>query len=91
MFDAITILIIAYFVIINIIGYVSMGLDKRKAKRHVWRIPEATLFSIALLGGSVGSIYGMFHFHHKTRHWYFVVGLPIIFFLQLAIAVHLTT
>lgn len=91
MFDALTLLVIAYFVIINIIGFASMGLDKRKAKRHAWRIPESTLFSIALLGGSVGSIFGMFHFHHKTRHWYFVAGLPIIFFVQLAIAVHLTT
>ena len=90
MFDALTIVVIVYFIIINIAGYVSMGLDKAKAKRHAWRIPEATLFSIAILGGSVGSIYGMFHFHHKTKHWYFVMGLPLIFFIQLAIAINLT-
>lgn len=85
------ILIIAFFVIINIAGYVSMGLDKAKARKHAWRIPEATLFSIAILGGSVGSILGMFHFRHKTKHWYFVLGMPLIFFIQLAIAIKLTT
>lgn len=83
--------LIAYFLIMNIIGYAIMGADKTKAKHHVWRIPEATLFSIAILGGSVGSIFGMFHFRHKTKHWYFVVGMPLIFFVQLAIAVSLTT
>lgn len=91
MFEPLTIVLIVYFIVINIAGYVSMGLDKSKAKRHAWRIPEATLFSIAILGGSVGSIYGMFHFHHKTKHWYFLIGLPVIFFIQLAIAVNLTT
>ncbi|MBR3825759.1 MAG: DUF1294 domain-containing protein [Lachnospiraceae bacterium] len=89
--EPIVFVLIAYFVFMNIAGYASMGLDKVKAKRHAWRIPEATLFSIAILGGSVGSIFGMFHFRHKTKHWYFVAGLPIIFFIQLAIAVYLTS
>ena len=89
--EPIVFVLIAYFVFINIAGYASMGLDKVKARRHAWRIPEATLFSIAILGGSVGSIFGMFHFRHKTKHWYFVAGLPIIFFIQLAIAVYLTS
>ena len=91
MFDAITIFVIIYFIIINIVGFVSMWLDKLKAKHGAWRIPEATLFSIAILGGSMGSIYGMFHFRHKTKHWYFVAGLPLIFFVQLAIGIYLTT
>ncbi len=91
MSDKILLLIIVYFLVMTIIGYASMGIDKQKAKKHAWRIPEATLFSIAILGGSVGSILGMFHFHHKTKHWYFVVGMPLIFFVQLAIAVYLTT
>lgn len=91
MSDKILLLIIVYFLVMTIIGYASMGIDKQKAKKHAWRIPEATLFSIAILGGSVGSILGMFHFHHKTKHWYFVMGLPAIFFIQLAIAVYLTT
>lgn len=91
MSDNIIILLIVYFLIMTIIGYISMGMDKSKAKKHAWRIPEATLFSIAILGGSIGSILGMYHFRHKTKHWYFVVGMPVIFFVQLAIAVHLTT
>ena len=91
MSDAIIIIVIAYFLIMNIVGYVSMGLDKSKAKRRAWRIPEATLFSIAILGGSIGSLFGMFHFHHKTKHWYFVIGLPAIALIQLAIAIQLTT
>ena len=77
--------VIGYLVCINLAGLVSMGLDKRKAVRHQWRIPEATLFLIALLGGSPGSIIGMQLFRHKTRHWYFVWGLPAIFFLELAL------
>ena len=89
--DSIIIFLVAYFMVMNIIGYAIMGVDKAKAKKHAWRIPEATLFSVAILGGSIGCILGMFHFRHKTKHWYFVVGMPLIFFIQLAIAVTLTT
>lgn len=81
------ILIIAYFIIINIAGFASMGIDKAKAKKHAWRIPEATLFSIAILGGSIGSILGMQVFRHKTKHWYFSIGMPVIALLQLALAI----
>lgn len=79
-------LIIAYLICINLAGFASMGLDKKKAIRHEWRIPETTLFLIALLGGSLGSIVGMQLFRHKTRHWYFVCGMPAIFFVELALA-----
>ncbi len=91
MFRLHIILLLAYLIIMNIAGFVSMGLDKSKAKRHAWRIPEATLFIIALLGGSVGSILGMQLFRHKTKHWYFVVGMPVIFFLQLTLAIFIVT
>lgn len=84
---SILILIIAYFIVMNIAGFASMGIDKAKAKKHAWRIPEATLFTIAILGGSIGSILGMQHFRHKTKHWYFAIGMPVVFFLQLALAV----
>ncbi len=60
-----------------------MGIDKRKAQRSAYRIPEATLFTIAIMGGSIGSIIGMYLFRHKTKHWYFVFGMPIILILQL--------
>lgn len=71
----------------NIAGFATMGIDKSKAKRGAWRISEATLFLVAVLGGSLGSILGMQLFRHKTKHWYFVIGMPVIFFIQLALAI----
>ena len=64
-----------------------MGIDKRRASKRAFRIPEATLFLIALIGGSIGSIIGMYTFRHKTRHWYFVYGMPFILFVQIALVV----
>ena len=78
-------IIIAYVLIINIIGFFSMLIDKRRAINNKWRIPEKTLFLIAILGGSIGSIFGMRLFRHKTKHWYFVLGMPIILIIQLVI------
>ena len=63
-----------------------MGIDKRRAIKNAFRVPEATLFSIAFVGGSIGAILGMLIFRHKTRHWYFVYGMPAILLLQLLIA-----
>jgi uncharacterized membrane protein YsdA (DUF1294 family) len=60
-----------------------MGIDKRRARKGAFRIPEATLFSIAIIGGSIGSILGMLIFRHKTKHWYFKIGLPIILLIQI--------
>ncbi len=79
--------IVLYLVIINLTGFMMMGIDKRKARKRAWRIPEATLFVIALVGGSLGTTIGMHVFHHKTRHWYFLYGMPAILFLQIAIVV----
>ena len=76
-------LLTAYFVIMNIIGFALMGIDKYKAKKRAFRIPEATLFIFAIIGGSIGSILGMHIFRHKTRHWYFVYGMPVILVLQI--------
>lgn len=59
-----------------------MAADKKRARRHQWRIPEKILFGISLLGGSAGTWLGMYLYRHKTRHWHFVVGLPLIFFVQ---------
>ncbi len=80
-----TYFVTGYLICINLAGLASMGMDKRKAIRRQWRISEATLFLIALLGGSLGSIVGMQFFRHKTRHWYFVWGMPAIFFMELAL------
>ncbi len=82
--------IVGYFAILNILGLALMGIDKWKARKGAFRIPEATLFIIAFIGGSVGSILGMYLFRHKTRHWYFVFGMPAILLLQLA-AVYILT
>ena len=82
--DAI-ILLICYFLIVNLIGFLSMYIDKRRARKHLWRIPETTLFIIAIIGGSIGSIVGMHLFRHKTRHWYFVYGMPAILIIQIAL------
>lgn len=85
----VVLILIIYFVIINIVGFASMGIDKRKAIKRAWRIPEATLFLFAFLGGSIGSILGMQIFRHKTKHWYFVVGMPLILILQIALIVYI--
>ncbi|MBU3804876.1 MAG: DUF1294 domain-containing protein [Candidatus Cellulosilyticum pullistercoris] len=66
----------------NLIGYISMWSDKRRAITGKYRISEKTLFSIALLGGSLGSILGMNQFRHKTKHWYFKYGMPLILIIQ---------
>lgn len=75
-----------YLLAINILGFVSMGLDKWKAIHRAWRIPEATLFLICIIGGSIGSTTGMFTFHHKTKHWYFRYGFPVILGLHAILA-----
>jgi len=81
-------LLTAYVVVINLIGFALMGIDKYKAQKHAFRIPEATLFTIALIGGSIGSITGMYFFRHKTRHWYFVYGMPAILVLQIILILY---
>ena len=72
-----------YLVCINLAAFALMGVDKRRARRRQWRVPEKLLFLTALLGGSAGAWAGMYTFHHKTRHWYFVVGMPVILLVQL--------
>jgi len=76
-------LIILYAVAVNVASLIMMGVDKRRAIKRAFRIPESTLFVLAIIGGSVGSIIGMHLFHHKTRHWYFLYGMPVILALQL--------
>ncbi len=75
---------IAYFLIINVWGYLAMANDKYKSKTGQWRTPEKRLFSIALLGGSLGCTTGMYVFNHKTRKEVFEVGMPLILVIQLA-------
>ena len=79
------ILLSGYLVIVNIVGFAMMGIDKKRAIRGAWRISEASLFLVALIGGSIGSILGMKTFRHKTKHWYFKYGMPAILILQLVL------
>ena len=88
--NAIT-LIVVYLLVVNLISFTVMGVDKSKARKRSWRIPESTLFVLALIGGSIGSIAGMHLFHHKTRHWYFLYGMPAILIIQILIIVILAT
>ena len=71
-----------YIVCVSIVGFALMGIDKNRAKRHEWRIPEKTLFFVALIGGSLGTTVGMYTFRHKTKHWYFKYGMPAILVIQ---------
>ena len=75
-----------YLLLVNLAAFLTFGADKRRAKRGRWRVPEKTLFALALLGGSVGAICGMKAFRHKTKHWYFRYGIPAILLAQLAAA-----
>ena len=77
--------VIAWLVIINLIAFAIFGIDKKRAKKGQWRIPEKTLFLSAILGGSIGAILGMYIFRHKTKHWYFQIGIPAILIAQIVI------
>lgn len=79
----------AYLILINALSFLLMLVDKFKAKKKLWRIPEATLMGGALLGGSVGALLGMYLARHKTRHPKFAVGIPVILAFQLAVLIFL--
>ena len=79
---------LAYLLIVNAIAFLLMLIDKQKAKKKKWRIPEATLMSFAAIGGSIGALMGMYTFHHKTLHKKFTLGIPAILLLQMAAAVY---
>ena len=84
-------IILGYLLAINIATFFLYGIDKYKAKKGRWRISEATLLLIAVIGGSIGAWAGMRLWHHKTKHKKFKYGIPIIIILQVAIAVYLQT
>ena len=80
-------LLMIYLVIINLIAFLTFGADKRRARRDKRRVRESTLFLLAAIGGSIGALLGMYVFRHKTRHWYFCVGIPAILILQIALPI----
>lgn len=79
-------LLLSYLLLINAAGFTLMLTDKWKARKNRWRIPEAALMTVAVLGGSVGSLLGMYTVRHKTRHPKFTLGIPLILAVQLVIA-----
>lgn len=80
-------LILLYFLIINAAAFLLMLVDKIKARKNLWRIPEATLMGTAALGGSIGALLGMYAFRHKTQHPKFTLGVPLILAVQVVCAV----
>ena len=76
--------VLIYLLIVNAIGFVLMTVDKYKAKKNLWRIPESTLMTVAIIGGSIGSLIGMYTVRHKTKHLKFTIGIPVILVLQIA-------
>lgn len=79
-------MLILYFLTINALGFLLMLADKHRARKNRWRIPEATLMGVAVLGGSIGSLIGMYTVRHKTKHPKFTVGIPMILIVQLTAA-----
>ena len=78
-------ILLVYLLVINVIAFFMYGIDKWKAKKNKWRIPEKTLLGAAFLGGSVGALAGMRMFHHKTKHWKFKIGVPMCLVLHVVL------
>ncbi|MEE1305024.1 MAG: DUF1294 domain-containing protein [Agathobacter sp.] len=78
-----------YLAVMNLAGVAVMASDKSRAIKGKWRIPEKSLFLMSILGGSIGTWAGMYLFRHKTKHWYFVIGMPLILVLQVALGIFL--
>lgn len=76
-----------YLLAINIAAFIAFGIDKYKAKRDKWRIPESTLLTMAVLGGSIGALAGMKIWRHKTLHNKFRIGIPVILALQIIVII----
>ncbi|GAA5416306.1 hypothetical protein Pryu01_01340 [Paraliobacillus ryukyuensis] len=82
-------LVLIYLILVNVVAFSFMGVDKNRAQKNKWRIPEARLWFFAWIGGSLGSIIGMRIFHHKTKHQLFRLGMPVLLILQLALIFYL--
>ena len=80
-------ILLVYLLIINAAGFILMLVDKYKAKKNLWRIPEATLLTVSVIGGSLGCMIGMHIARHKTKHLKFTLGIPVILALQIILIV----
>lgn len=79
-------MLIWYLIGINVLTFLLYGIDKWRAQRDRWRIPEDTLIWLAIVGGSIGALLGMYLFRHKTKHRKFTIGIPVILAVQLVLA-----
>ena len=79
--------LLIYLLIINLIGFLIMLIDKQRAIHKEWRIPEKTLLGVSSLGGSIGMLIGMSSFRHKTKHKKFTIGVPFILLMQICIVI----
>lgn len=84
----VTKIVLIYLLIINVLGFLAMGIDKHKAKMGNRRIPENTLFGFTFLGGGIGTIAGIYVFHHKTQKKKFTIGMPVILILEILIFIY---
>ena len=80
-------ILMVYLILINLCSYLAMYIDKKRAKKNKYRIPERTLFMLVALGGGIGGIVGMNQFRHKTKHWYFKYGFPAIVISQIVLII----
>jgi uncharacterized membrane protein YsdA (DUF1294 family) len=78
-------LLFIYLIFANLLSFLLMGLDKYKARKRLWRIKESTLFLTSVIGGSLGSLLGMFLFRHKTKHTKFLIGMPVILIVHISV------
>lgn len=76
-----------YLLIVNVAAFLLMLVDKGRAKKNLWRVPEKTLMGIAIIGGSVGALLGMYTFRHKTKHPKFTIGIPVILAVQIVLLI----
>ncbi len=83
-------ILLYYLILINIIAFIIIYIDKQKAIKHKWRIKESTLFLISIIGGSLGTLVGMYTFRHKTKHIKFTLGIPFILILQILLIYYLS-
>lgn len=78
-------ILLAAMLVMNVLAFAAMGLDKRRARKGAWRVKERTLFLLTALMGGLGGVAGMFFFHHKTKHWYFRVFFPVLLAAQVVL------
>ena len=87
--NSITAVLLVYLAVANLLAFALFGIDKRMAKKDRDRISEGKLFLLSILGGALGAWGGMYYFRHKTKHWSFVLFIPLILFVQLGVVIYL--